>query len=56
LILDVTMLEIQGGSVRLGLDVNTVSPVYRCEAGDRIRPGGLSGYPTGPAMGQAGAP
>ncbi len=36
LMLNVTVLEIQDGSVRLGLDVNMDSPVYRREVSDRI--------------------
>jgi sRNA-binding carbon storage regulator CsrA len=42
LILNVTMLEIQGVGVRLGLEVN-------------IPRGGEPDCPTGPAMGKAGA-
>jgi sRNA-binding carbon storage regulator CsrA len=42
LMLNVTVREIQGGSVRLSLEVNTDSPVYRREVSDGIRTSGPS--------------
>ncbi len=55
LMLHVTMVELEGGSLRLGLEVNTDSPFLRCEASDRVRISSPSGRPRGPAAGMAGA-
>ncbi len=54
LMLSVTVREIQGGSLRLALEVNTDSPVHRCEARERIRASGQSDCPTGLAAEGAG--
>ncbi len=56
LMLNVTMVELRGGGVRLGLEVNTDSPVHRGEISDRSRASGPSAYSAGCATGQAGAP
>jgi carbon storage regulator CsrA len=51
-ILRVTVLDIRGGSVRLGFDVNSAVPVHRGEIWERIRaaaaPEGPPGSPTTP--------
>ena len=56
LMLNVMMVLLQGGGVRLGLEVNTDSLAHRCEVSDRSRASGPSSHPTGYATGQAGAP
>lgn len=56
LMLNVTVVELQGGSVRLGLEVNTDVRAYRREVSDGMLASGRPGYPAGPAMGQGGAP
>jgi carbon storage regulator CsrA len=38
--LKVTVLEIQGGKVKLGFDVDASVPVHRLEVWERIRAGG----------------
>jgi carbon storage regulator len=38
--LKVTVLEIQGGKVKLGFDVDAKVPVHRLEVWERIRAGG----------------
>jgi carbon storage regulator CsrA len=45
--LKVTVLEIKGGSVRLGFDVNRNFLVHRWEVWERIRANGLPNQPTG---------
>ena len=40
-LLKVTVLEIRGGSVRLGFEVDKDIPVHRAEVWDRIRASGL---------------
>jgi carbon storage regulator len=44
--LKVTVLEIQGGRVRLGFEVNRNLPVHRSEVWERIRAGGRPDCPT----------
>ena len=44
--LKVTVLEIKGGSVRLGFEVNRDSPVHRWEVWERIRANGRPDRPT----------
>ena len=56
LMLNVTMVELLGGGLRLGLEVNTDSLVYRCDMPDQSRASVPPGCPTGYATGQAGAP
>lgn len=43
--LTVTVLEIEGGKVRLGFDVDRAVPVHRWEVWERIRSGGLPECP-----------
>lgn len=56
LVFKVMMVTLQGGGVRLGLEVNTDQPVHRCDVSDRSRANGPSGYPTESATRQTGAP
>lgn len=56
LMLNVTMVELQGGGVRLGLEVNTDVPVHRCGVSDQSRASALPSRPTGYAARQAGGP
>ena len=44
--LKVTVLEIKGGSVRLGFEVNRDFPVHRWEVWERIRANGRPDRPT----------
>jgi carbon storage regulator len=44
-LLKVTVLELKGGSVRLGFEVDSSVPVHRWEVWERIRAGGR---PTSP--------
>jgi hypothetical protein len=55
LMLNVTMVELQGGSARLSLEVHTDSPVHRCDVSDQSCVSGRPGCPTGLAIGKAGA-
>jgi carbon storage regulator len=43
--LKVTVLEIDGGKVRLGFEVDKDVPVHRWEVWERIRAGGQPGSP-----------
>jgi carbon storage regulator CsrA len=45
--LKVTVLEISGGKVRLGFEVDAEVPVHRWEVWERIRAGGGLNSPTG---------
>jgi len=51
-LLKVTVLEIRGGKVRLGFDVDDAVPVHRLEVWERIlaagRPNGLEDGPAAP--------
>jgi sRNA-binding carbon storage regulator CsrA len=42
LMLNVTVLAVQGGSLRLGLEVDTEPPGHRCEVRELSRAGGPS--------------
>lgn len=44
-LLKVTVLEINGGKVRLGFEADPGLPVHRSEVWERIRAGGLSEAP-----------
>jgi carbon storage regulator len=46
-LLKVTVLQINGGSVRLGFEVDKQVPVHRWEVWERIRAGGPSESSTG---------
>ena len=46
-LLKVTVLEIVGGKVRLGFEVDADVPVHRVEVWERIRAGAPSGNRTG---------
>ena len=49
-LLKVTVLEIEGGKVRLGFEVDADVPVHRLEVWERIQAGGRPDRPTaGPA-------
>jgi carbon storage regulator CsrA len=50
LMLKVTVLEIQGGKVRLGFEADAKVPVHRWEVWERIR---ARGQPDGPTAGPA---
>jgi carbon storage regulator len=53
-LLKVTVLEINGGKVRLGFDVDREIPVHRSEVWERLRedgPNGATGGSAAPAMG-----
>ena len=47
-VLKVTVLQIQGGKVRLGFEADAGIPVHRLEVWERIRAGGLPDSPEGP--------
>jgi len=61
IVLEITILEIEGGRVRLGFEADNKMPIHRREVWDRIcngdgRPAGLAardgiGVPTGRAIG-----
>ena len=54
-LLKVTVLEINGGKVRLGFDVAPDVPVHRSEVWERIRESdGVDGSPGNPAADVAG--
>lgn len=46
-LLKVTVLEIKGGAVKLGFEVDAVVPVHRLEVWERIHAAGLHDNPTG---------
>jgi carbon storage regulator CsrA len=46
-VLKVTVLQINGGSVRLGFEADKQVPVHRWEVWERIRTGGQTGSTTG---------
>jgi carbon storage regulator CsrA len=50
-LLKVTVLEIEGGTVRLGFEVDAVVPVHRLEVWERLR---ATGQPVRPGGGPAG--
>jgi len=43
--LEITVLEIEGGRVRLGFEADTRMPIHRREVWDRICNGELNGSP-----------
>jgi carbon storage regulator CsrA len=51
-LLKVTVLQIQGSSVKLGFEVDSAVPVHRMEVWERIQAGGA----TDPLTGDAAAP
>lgn len=44
-LLKVTVLQINGGNVRLGFEVDSAVPVHRWEVWERIRDGNSAGRP-----------
>ena len=48
-LLKVTVLEIRGGAVKLGFEVDASVPVHRTEVWERIRSGGSNGVTNGRA-------
>ena len=44
--LEITVLELEGGRVRLGFEADTRMPIHRREVWDRICNGELNGSPT----------
>jgi len=52
--LKVTVLEIRGGKVRLGFDVDAAVPVHRLEVWERIHGGAPPENPTGGAVPSVG--
>jgi len=48
-LLKVTVIEIKGGRVRLGFEIDAGVPVHRLEVWERIHAGGLPKGPTGDA-------
>jgi carbon storage regulator len=46
-VLEITILEIEGGRVRLGFEADTRMPIHRREVWDRICNGNGNGSPTG---------
>lgn len=47
-LLKVTVLQINGGNVRLGFEVDPAVPVHRLEVWERIRDGASAGQPKAP--------
>lgn len=43
IVLEITVLEIEGGRVRLGFEADTRMPIHRREVWDRICNGGVNG-------------
>jgi len=50
--LEITVLEIEGGRVRLGFEADNKLPIHRREVWDRICNGNGDGRPDGVAAGQ----
>lgn len=48
-VLKVTVLEVNGGKVRLGFEVDPRVPIHRLEVWERIRSGGQARGPAGEA-------
>lgn len=46
-VLKITVLDIRGGKVRLGFEIDTSVPVHRWEVWERIPPAGQLGRATG---------
>jgi len=55
IVLEITVLEIEGGRVRLGFEADTRMPIHRREVWDRICNGNGNGHGNG-AAGQAAIP
>ena len=53
--LEITILEIEGGRVRLGFEADSKMPIHRREVWDRICNGNGDGRPDGQATGGDGA-
>jgi carbon storage regulator len=53
--LEITVLEIEGGRVRLGFEADTRMPIHRREVWDRICNGNGNGQATAAAAAAAGA-
>lgn len=51
--LEITVLEIEGGRVRLGFEADTRMPIHRREVWDRICNGELNGSPVAAATARA---
>ena len=49
--LEITVLEIEGGRVRFGFEADTRMPIHRREVWDRICNGELQGSPAVPVAG-----
>jgi carbon storage regulator CsrA len=62
IVLEITVLEIEGGRVRLGFEADTRMPIHRREVWDRICNGNghtnghTNGSPAGNGQAAAGAP
>ncbi len=54
--LEITILEIEGGRVRLGFEADTKMPIHRREVWDRISNGNGNGRPGGAATVAAAGP
>lgn len=52
-VLEITILEIEGGRVRLGFEADTRMPIHRREVWDRICNGNGNGQATGQGNGAA---
>jgi len=52
IVLEITVLEIEGGRVRLGFTADTRMPIYRREVWDRICNGNGTGNGTGTGPGK----
>jgi carbon storage regulator len=52
-VLEITILEIEGGRVRLGFEADSRMPIHRREVWDRIRNGNGAGNGSGNGNGQA---
>ncbi len=50
-VLQITVLDIEGGRVRLGFEADEKMPIHRREVWDRICKGNGNGQPAGPARG-----
>jgi len=55
-VLEITILEIEGGRVRLGFEADTRMPIHRREVWDRICSGGGSPNGNGDGNGAASRP
>ena len=53
IVLEITVLEIEGGRVRLGFEADTRMPIHRREVWDRICNGNGNAHPDGDGNGHA---